>query len=114
LPGLWIGDSLGNHVASISYNSTSIRFGALQSVAAGSYQVLFRSKGTVGAMLSCYDHYIAGARTNRVYTIDRGMGPLSIYCDMTTSGGGWDLVVNSVQQLVTVSDMAHCLAMELL
>ena len=100
--GLWIGDAAGNHVASLSYNSTALQLGSARTVSSGSYQVFYRSAGTTGLRLSCADHYAAGARTNGVYVIDRGMGSLSIYCDMTTSGGGWDLVVNSVNQLVTV------------
>ena len=40
---------MGNHVASIPYNSTFIRFGLQQSVTPGSYPVLFRPKGTVGS-----------------------------------------------------------------
>jgi hypothetical protein len=46
---------------------------------------------------SCYDHYVSGARLDGVYRINRGGGTFSLYCDMTTAGGGWDLVSNVVQ-----------------
>ena len=48
-------------------------------------------------MNSCYEHLlydvsqgitpVSGPRT-----IDRGDGPFSVYCDMQTEGGGWDVV----------------------
>jgi hypothetical protein len=51
---------------------------------------------------SCYDHYISGARTSGVYSIDRGGGLFKVYCDMSTSGGGWDLVSSVVSARLQV------------
>ena len=42
---------------------------------------------------SCYDHWVGGARSDGVYTISRsGASSFKLWCDMTTAGGGWDLV----------------------
>ncbi len=47
---------------------------------------------------SCWDHYQAGARTSGVYVVDKGAGPVNMYCEMGLAGGGWDLVANVVGQ----------------
>ena len=47
---------------------------------------------------SCWDHYQAGARTSGVYVVDKGAGPMNMYCEMGLAGGGWDLVANVVGQ----------------
>jgi hypothetical protein len=99
--GFLVQTSAGVHVASMSYNSTQVAFGAARALTGNFYSVFFRSRGTTNPV-SCYDHYVAGSRASGVYTIDRGMGPLSIFCDMTTSGGGWDLVASSSGAQITV------------
>ena len=38
----------------------------------------------------CSDHYKAGFTTSGTYSVDPdGKGAFSVYCDMTTDGGGW-------------------------
>ena len=49
------------------------------------------------ALRSCYEHLLfkqanGEVATSGKYTIDRGAGAFDIYCDMTTAGGGWDVV----------------------
>ena len=40
--------------------------------------------------VGCSEHYQSGATTSGVYCADPdGNGILSVYCDMTTDGGGW-------------------------
>ena len=39
---------------------------------------------------NCAELYKSGERANGVYTIDPdGTGPLDVFCDQTTAGGGW-------------------------
>ena len=39
---------------------------------------------------NCAELYNAGVRSNGVYLIDPdGSGDFHVYCDQTTSGGGW-------------------------
>ena len=33
-----------------------------------------------------------------VYVVDKGAGPMNMYCEMGLAGGGWDLVANVVGQ----------------
>ena len=46
------------------------------------------------ALRSCLEHkqILGESATDGPYTIDRGAGPFEVYCDMTTAGGGWDVV----------------------
>ncbi|XP_027043346.1 angiopoietin-related protein 7-like [Pocillopora damicornis] len=44
----------------------------------------------VGVAKNCVELYHSGQRISGVYTIDPdGLGAFSVYCDQTTSGGGW-------------------------
>jgi hypothetical protein len=96
--GIWIGDVTGggsadNHGVDMSYGQLGVSFQASSYISNPSYSVYWRSRTYVGAAkLSCYDHFLAGARVSGVYTIDRGSGAFDVYCDLATSGGGWDLV----------------------
>jgi hypothetical protein len=98
--GLLIQTSTGTHVASMSYNSTRLLLGTTRAVNASTYTVLYRVRTT--SRVSCYDHFMAGSRSSGVYSVDRGFGPRNVYCDMTLSGGGWDLVSAANEAFITV------------
>lgn len=40
-----------------------------------------------------------------MFSIDRGNGLFKVYCDMSTSGGGWDLVSNMVSAPLQVRNL---------
>lgn len=51
------------------------------------------------APTSCADWYARGYTTSRIYTITvAGLGMINVYCDQSTDGGGWMLVLNYLHQ----------------
>jgi hypothetical protein len=45
---------------------------------------------------NCQEHVVAGCVLDGTYTVDLGGKPTPVYCDQTTDGGGWMMVLNYV------------------
>ncbi len=106
--GWYVGDLSANlspasHTLDVSFGAPSVAFGNSPNPArVPTYSVWYRSKSlTSAARMSCVDHLRRGSTTSGVYSVDRGAGPVNVYCDMALSGGGWDLVVSSASTRAT-------------
>ncbi|WP_160172189.1 fibrinogen-like YCDxxxxGGGW domain-containing protein [Cupriavidus metallidurans] len=102
-PTFWASNSYYDDVAlwkraltdaevSVLYNSRAPFGGMLTAHAGFIKRSNVWSNADGSAMQSCAAYQRAGARENALYLVNQG-DPFSVYCDQTSDGGGWTLIM---------------------